>query len=241
MSYGDIVSSTDMNKIESIFDTFEKVIFGVITAFLAIEYFGIYLGEIFGYSVETTLMLCSIILGLLNALSILGYNKRTIIRLTQPPTTLIGMKNTIKTVLSNIFDLLLNPMILIAVLFHMAPRFGLSVSLFSIGSTIFVIIALVQYSPLRFKKNVFVALSHQTISKELDRITISRVMRKGMDRRTKEYKAYVDKQISAEESIRVNSEFLKLSSGPKVMIMSTIQFFTPIAGTVAPMIVKVLF
>jgi hypothetical protein len=98
----------------------------------------------------------------------------------------------------------------------------------------------VQISPLRIRKDYFTRIAHKHISSDLDKITVSRCMREGVDRRTKDYKTYVHHQISAEETIRINSQFLALSGGMKVMVMSIARFIMPVAGTLGPMLLRMI-
>jgi len=196
------------------------------------------LSYVFGLGLVTLVGL--VLFNLSTALSVLNYRKRDIVRLTIPSGGLRGILSSIKTVFVHSFDLILAPMFTMFIIINLMPTFGYELSVLTTGSVMFAVMTVIQISPLRVRKDHFTRVAHTHISTDLNNITVSRCMRSGVDRRTNEYRKYLRLQITAEESIRINSQFLTLSSGMKVMLMSIARFITPIAGTIGTMVPMLL-
>ena len=173
---------------------------------------------------------------LTGCISILNYNKRDIIKITQPKSSLKGIAKTVRIIFEHTLDLIIIPTVSILIILHVIN----TDSLFTIGSTSFIIITIVQISPLKVKKDMFMREANKIISTEINNITMSRCMRQGLDRRLKEYKYWLDRQIMAEERMRVNSDFLTFSSGIMVTMTSITRFLTPILSTVGPILVRMV-
>lgn len=227
MTYTSIGASTDLAKIR-----LSIKIISISTFLLTLSAY------LVGYMLAALMGI--VIFNLSTAVSVLNYRKRDIVRLTSPSGGMRGILASIKTVFSHAFDLLIAPMFTMIIVIDLMMFFGYDPSILTTGTVMFVIMTLVQISPLRWRKDFFTRIAHKHISSDLDKITVSRCMREGVDRRTKDYRKYIQYQISAEESIRVNSQFLTLSSGMKVMLMSMARFVMPIAGTVGPMLLRMI-
>lgn len=172
--------------------------------------------------------------------SILTYGKRDIIKITQPQGGFRGLLKSARVVFTHTIDLIIIPSLAILVIIHILAGGAAEVSLITVGSMTFVIMSLVQISPLRVRKEVFIRECNKVISEEIDTITASRCMRQAMDRRSREYKHWVDRQVVAEERMRVNSDFLTFSSGFRVMLTSLARFIMPVVGTMGPIIVRMV-
>jgi len=227
MDYQNIGASADLAKVR-----FSLKIIGVSTFLLTL------CAYLVGYMLVALMGI--VIFNISTAVSVLNYRKRDIVRLTSPSGGMRGMLSTIKVVFVHAFDLIIAPMFTMIVVIDLLIFFGYDPSILTTGTVMFLIMTLVQLSPLRFRKDHFTRIAHKHISSDLDKITVSRCMREGVDRRTKQYRKYIHYQISAEESIRINSQFLTLSGGMKVMLMSMVRFVMPIAGTVGPMLMRLV-
>lgn len=227
MGYPSISASTDIAKVRL------SIKITSVSAFL-LTLFAYVFGEMLAAVVGLA------IFNICVALSVLNYRKRDIVRLTRPSGGMRGMMSTIKTVFSHGFDLIIAPMFSMLIVIDLMEFFGYETTLLTTGSVMFAVMTVVQISPLKIRKDHFTRIAHQHISSDLDKITVSRCMREGVDRRTKDYKTYIYHQISAEETIRINSQFLTLSSGMRVMVMSAARFIMPVAGTLGPMLLRMI-
>jgi len=181
-----------------------------------------------------------IMVGLMNIscfASILQYGKREILNLTTPPKTRRTIVGTLKTLGRHILDLVLVPTITIIILLNAYVTSILPVpDALSLGTIGFVLLSLTQITPLRFQKNKYARAAHLRISDSVTTITVSRNMIEGLDRRTRKYKEFLGKIMQSEEIIRSDSDFLMLSGGKIVTMISVFRMMMPLAGIIPALI-----
>lgn len=181
-----------------------------------------------------------IMVGLMNVAcfaSILQYGKREILHLTTPPKTRRTIMGTLHTLGRHVLDLILVPMLTIVVLLDVYATNILSIpNALSLGTIGFTLLSLTQIAPLRFQKNKYARAAHHRISNSVTTITVSRNMIEGLDRRTRKYKEFLGKIMQSEEIIRSDSDFLMLSGGKIVTMISIFRIMTPLAGVIPTLI-----
>lgn len=173
-----------------------------------------------------------IIVGLMNAAcfaSILQYGKREILHLTTPPKTKRTIMGTLNTLGRHILDLILVPMLTIVILLNVYAVNSIP-DVLSLGTIGFALLSLTQIAPLRFQKNKYARAAHLRISDSVTTITVSRNMIEGLDRRTRKYKEFLGKIMQSEEIIRSDSDFLMLSGGKIVTMISVFRMMMPLVG-----------
>lgn len=175
-----------------------------------------------------------IMVGLMNVAcfaSILQYGKREILHLTTPPKTRRTIMGTLNTLGRHILDLILVPMLTIVILLNAYATITLSIpNALSLGTIGFTLLSLTQIAPLRFQKNKYARAAHLRISDSVTTITVSRNMIEGLDRRTRKYKEFLGKIMQSEEIIRSDSDFLMLSGGKIVTMISVFRMMMPLVG-----------
>lgn len=172
--------------------------------------------------------------------SILQYGKREIINLTSAPKTKHTLMEIIESFTKHIFDLIFVPTLTLLMIFSAYIQLVPEPSMITIGTIGFTILTITQIAPLRLQKDRYAREAHFRISDSVKTITISRNMIEGIDRRTRKYKEYIDHIMHAEEVIRCDSDFLMLSGGKFVLMISGIRFLTPVLGTVGPAIAQLV-
>lgn len=181
-----------------------------------------------------------IMVGLMNVAcfaSILQYGKREILNLTTPPKTRRTIMGTLKTLGRNILDLILVPMLTIIILLNVYSTSILTLpDALSLGTIGFTLLSLTQIAPLRFQKNKYARAAHLRISDSVTTITVSRNMIEGLDRRTRKYKEFLGKIMQSEEIIRSDSDFLMLSGGKIVTMISVFRMMMPLIGIIPTLV-----
>lgn len=173
-----------------------------------------------------------IMVGLMNMAcfaSILQYGKREILHLTTPPKTRRTIMGTLNTLGRHILDLILVPMLTIVILLNVYAINSIPDAL-ALGTIGFTLLSLTQIAPLRFQKNKYARAAHHRISDSVTTITVSRNMIEGLDRRTRKYKEFLGKIMQSEEIIRSDSDFLMLSGGKIVTMISVFRMMMPLIG-----------
>lgn len=175
-----------------------------------------------------------IMVGLMNVAcfaSILQYGKREILNLTTPPKTRRTITGTLKTLGRHILDLILVPTLTITILLNVYAIHSIPDAL-ALGTIGFALLSLTQIAPLRFQKNKYARAAHLRISDSVTTITVSRNMIEGLDRRTRKYKEFLGKIMQSEEIIRSDSDFLMLSGGKIVTMISIFRMMMPLVGVI---------
>lgn len=175
-----------------------------------------------------------IMVGLMNVAcfaSILQYGKREILNLTTPPKTRRTITGTLKTLGRHILDLILVPTLTITILLNVYAIHSIPDAL-ALGTIGFALLSLTQIAPLRFQKNKYARAAHLRISDSVTTITVSRNMIEGLDRRTRKYKEFLGKIMQSEEIIRSDSDFLMLSGGKIVTMISILRMMMPLVGVI---------
>lgn len=179
-----------------------------------------------------------IMVGLMNIAcfaSILQYGKREILNLTTPPKTRRTIMGTLNTLGRHILDLILVPMLTIVILLNVYAINSIPDAL-SLGTIGFTLLSLTQIAPLRFQKNKYARAAHRRISDSVTTITVSRNMIEGLDRRTRKYKEFLGKIMQSEEIIRSDSDFLMLSGGKVVTMISIFRMMMPLIGVIPTLV-----
>jgi len=236
-NYTGINSSLDPIKIRSILKNISIIIFIACLA-TYIMASTIAINNILTHNI---LICLTIIINLWSVTSILSYNRKMIIDLTNPGGSVNrGLRCSIRAFYNNSFDLIFTPTVTIMVVIKVFEFHMSEVSLVIISPMIYVILSVTQISPLKFRREIFTKREHLNISNQLNNITIARVMTEGVDKRTKTYKIFNEQQLRAEESMRISSDFLQIATGRKVMLNSILRFLTPMIGTIGPIIIRML-
>lgn len=219
-------------NVESIVKKLNLITFTITVTLLAVHIL-IPIDKETAYNIMISLILSSLILGILTAASVMTYSKRDIIRITQPQGNLKGIHRLLSTTFSHSFDLIVSPALILMVFNNVAPYYNyINLNPATLATAAFIIITLVQLAPLKVRKDIYFRLAKTEIRESINDITLARCMREGLDRRKREYKHLYQSQIDAETLIRAHMEFLTLSSGVAALLTSMARFLLPIAGSV---------
>jgi hypothetical protein len=234
--YTTIHSSLDMTKIYTLMN---RCAIGLFMTTCAL--FGVHLllesNGIIIQDVHLWLYSSLILLNVLTVASILRYGKREIVTLTSAPKTKRTFTVIIRALGKHILDLILVPAITLYVIFDAYSRISSTIDYYFVATVSFTLLTITSVAPLRYQKDKYARTAHLRISDSVRTITISRNMLEGLDRRTKKYKDYLDHIMHAEEIIRCDSDFLMLSGGKFIMLISGLRFLTPAIPTIIKLVV----
>jgi len=187
--------------------------------------------------IETWMYLSLIFLNLFTIGSILRYGKREMVTLTSTPKTKRTFIEVVKTLGKHVLDLIMVPGLTLYMIFDAYLGFYESIDYYYIGTIAFTLLTITQIAPLKYQKDKYARRAHIRINDSVKTITISRNMIEGIDRRTKKYREYISKIMHAEEIIRCDSDFLMLSGGRFVMMISMLRYLTPVIPTIIQLVI----
>jgi len=199
---------------------------------LALESNGIVLEELHS-AMYTTLIL----LNIFTVTSILQYGKREIVTLTSAPKTRRTFWEIIGALSKHVLDLIMVPSLTLYMIFDAYTSIYSVIDYYYVITIFFTLLTLTQIAPLKYQKDKYARNAHLRINDSVKRITISRNMIEGIDRRSKKYKEYFNNIMHSEEVIRCDSDFLMLSGGKFVMLISAFRYVTPVIPTIIRLVI----
>lgn len=175
-----------------------------------------------------------ILLNLFTVSSILQYGKREMVTLTSAPKTKRTFVEIVKTLSKHALDLIMVPALSLYMIFDYIVNYA---SLDFMLTISFTLLTLTQIAPLKYQKDKYARKAHLRINDSVRTITISRNMVEGIDRRSKKYKEYFNHIMHAEEVIRCDSDFLMLSGGKFVLLITALRYITPAIPTIIKLVI----
>lgn len=181
---------------------------------------------------------CLILLNIFTVSSILQYGKREIVTLTSAPKTKRTFMEIVKALSKHILDLIMVPSLTLYMIFDAYMALYPIIDYYYLVTISFTLLTLTQIAPLKIQKDKYARKAHFRINDSVKTITISRNMIQGIDRRSKKYKEYFSHIMRAEEVIRSDSDFLMLSGGKFVMLISGLRILSPVIPTIVQLVLS---
>ena len=178
-----------------------------------------------------------ILLNLFTVTSILQYGKREIVTLTSAPNTKRTFREIVHALGKHILDLIMVPALTLYMIYDAITTNSSTFDYYYLITITFTLLTVNQMAPLKYQKDKYSRRAHIRINDSVKVITISRNMIEGIDRRSKKYKNYVDEIMHSEEVIRCDSEFLMLSGGKMVMLITTLRVLSPAIPTIIKLVI----
>lgn len=188
--------------------------------------------------VHMWMYLSLILLNLFTVSSILQYGKREMVTLTSAPKTKRTLVEIIKTLSKHVLDLMIVPSLTLYMIFDAYIKIAVSIDYYYLVTITFTLLTVTQIAPLKIRKDKYARNAHLRINDSVRTITISRNMVEGIDRRSKKYKEYFNQIMHAEEVIRCDSDFLMLSGGKFVMLITVLRVLSPAIPTILKLVIQ---
>jgi hypothetical protein len=178
-----------------------------------------------------------VLLNLFTITSILRYGKREIVTLTSAPNTKRTLFEIIRALGKHVLDIIMVPALTLYMVFDAFMLSNLVMDYYYLATISFTLLTLTQMAPLKYQKDKYARQAHLRINGSVKVITISRNMIEGIDRRSKKYKGYMNEIMHSEEVIRCDSEFLMLSGGKFVMLVTSLRVLSPALPTIIQLVI----
>jgi hypothetical protein len=166
----------------------------------------------------------------------MGYSKRDIVMIMQPPGSKRGIKDFMKTIWYHFIDLIIIPTFAI-IMVYLYLYLTLDNPL-SCVSYLFISLYLIQILPLTIKKESYTRDAHQAIANARDDVKTARVIITSTGIPDFEKEEAIRRHISAEEIISIHSNFLLSSTSIFTILITWIRYSLPIASALSGMIIS---